>query len=269
MSAESKLGKSLSTKVTVEVDGTAGRIVLGAPECAFVFDRAAAQRIVDAVWQLDNEPSVRVIGLKSADPATFCAGGDLREMGEAAASKSMPLRPGHYGMTSPAEVLFAARKPVVAAIGGLAVGGGFELMLASDIVVCSELASFAALESTRGTGGLLLAQLLGRMVPRRVAFDLLYTARRVCADEALKLHLVNEVVAAAELASATDRWVEVLASMAPVTLAAHRASMNYLLDFPVSAATRMPILPDPYTSADMGRGIAAFFDKTRPQWEGK
>lgn len=253
-----------SEAVSCVVDRQAGWITLGKAGSTFVLNQAAIAALVEAVWRLDTDPAVRVLVLRSADPETFCAGGDLTELRAGA----VPPRPGAYGAVSAAEVLFGARKPVVCEVSGLAAGGGLELVLASDIVVCAGSARFMVAEGLRGTGGLIVAQLIGRAVPRRVAFDLLYSARAVPAPEALALGLVNSVHDGADLALATDRWVDTIAAKAPLTMQAHRAAMNYLIDLPLPAATRTPLLPDPYASNDMRRGIDAFFDRTEPEWEG-
>lgn len=255
--------------LNTSTDNHVGRILLGEPGSLFVLNRSSIHEFVEHLWQFDNDPFIRVITIQSANHEVFCIGGDLREMRKIATTQSAPTRPGVYDALSVGEALYSAHTPVLTQVGGLAAGGGLELVLASDIVVCSDTACFAVPEALRGTGGLVLAQLLGRLVPRRVAFDMLYSGRTVDAQEALRLHLVNEVASDDKIGSITQRWIDIIVDRAPLTMSAHRVSMNYLLDLPLAMGTRTPVLPDPYTSADMRRGIDAFFAKTAPAWEGQ
>jgi crotonobetainyl-CoA hydratase len=162
--------------------------------------------------------------------------------------------------------------PVVARVNGLAVGGGFELVLGCDIVVAAEHASFGLPEARVGRmpldGGMIV---LPRMIPQKVAMGMLMTGNRISAQEAERYGLVNEVVPADELDAAVDHWVADILKCAPLSVKAIKESVKETIDMPVDEAMgkRLPALVAALESEDADEGPLAFREKREPNWKGR
>ena len=162
-------------------------------------DVATSRALYDAFARLENDPRLRVGVLTGAGDRFFCAGWDLKA---AAAGEAVDADHGPGGFAGLTE-LHGRSKPVIAAVNGLALGGGFELVLAADLVVAADHAEFGLPETGLGiipdAGGVLR---LPRLLPRPVAVELLLTGRRMTAQEALGRGLVNQVVPGGQLLTA-------------------------------------------------------------------
>ncbi len=162
--------------------------------------------------------------------------------------------------------------PVIARVNGLAVGGGFELVLGCDIVIAADHASFGLPEARVGRmpldGGMIL---LPRLIPQKIAMGMLLTGRRISAAEALDHGLVNEVVGADELDAAVERWVGEILECAPLSVKAIKESVKETADLPVEQAyaKRLPSLIAALESGDAEEGPRAFREKRKPVWQGK
>jgi crotonobetainyl-CoA hydratase len=235
---------------------------------------AVSQALFEAFQRLQDDDSLRVAVLTGAGNRFFCAGWDLKA---AAAGESVDADHGPGGFAGLTEY-FALTKPVVAAVNGLAFGGGFELALAADLIVAADHAQFALPEVGLGivpdSGGLLR---LPRRLPRPLAVELLLTGRRLAADEAARWGLVNDVVPGGR---AVDRAVELadqIAAGAPLAVAAALEVLRATegLDVPAGYA-RMRSTSDPLPhyrsmlkSADALEGPRAFAEGRDPVWQGR
>ena len=163
-----------------------------------------------------------------------------------------------------------------AAVNGLAFGGGFELALAADLIVAADTAEFALTEVTLGimadAGGVLR---LPKRLPLPIAMEMLMTARRMGADEALRWGLVNKVVAKADLMTEARALAQTVAANAPLALKAIKAVIKATLPLDVKAGyalMRSSAIP-PYDamirSEDALEGPLAFSEKRKPEWKGK
>jgi crotonobetainyl-CoA hydratase len=199
----------------------------------------------------------------------FCAGSDLK----AAASGSPPVYPAH-GYAGLVE-RFDCPKPFIAAVNGVALGGGFEIALACDIVVAADHASFGLPEPLVGAiaigGGL---HRLVRQIPLKRAMGAILSGRRISADEALTLGLVNEVVPQATLRARVERWCDDILRCSPVAVRASKAivqrglaegdldrAMRFQSGYPEFEAWR--------ASDDYREGPRAFAEKRPPRWTGR
>jgi crotonobetainyl-CoA hydratase/dehydration protein DpgD len=227
------------------------------------------------VWDdLESDERVRVVVLTGAGERAFSVGQDLKERarrdadGTPAGSFGSRGEPGWPRLTE----RFGFSKPVVARVDGYALGGGFELVLACDVVVASDRAVFglpeARLGLVPGAGGVFR---LVRQMPPRVAMGYLLTGRRLDAPTAYAHGLVNEVVPAAALDAAVDRWVADLVASAPLSVRAIKEAALRSVDLP---------LPEAFTaayewedrrrrSADAVEGPRAFAEKRAPIWTGQ
>jgi crotonobetainyl-CoA hydratase len=204
-----------------------------------------------------------------AGERAFSAGNDLKWQATGGAMKSPPS--GFAGLTS----RFDLAKPLIAAVNGVAMGGGFEIALACDLIIAAEGAVFALPEPRVGlaalAGGL---HRLPRAIGLKRAMGMILTARRVSAREGYELGFVNEVTAAADLLPAARRWAELIAQCSPMSIQASKAAVMRGLDEPTLAAAitgqnRYPEVASLFRSEDFVEGPRAFSEKRAPRWTGR
>jgi crotonobetainyl-CoA hydratase len=226
-------------------------------------DVATSHELYRAFRRLQQDPALRVAVVTGAG-RFFSAGWDLKA-GEAVDADHGPG--GFGGLTE----LFTLDKPVVAAVNGLALGGGFEVVLAADLVVAAEPAEFALPEVGLGlvpdSGGVLR---LPKRVPRAVAMEMLLTGRRMSATEAYRWGLVNRVVGSGDLlaeAVALARRVQAGAPLAISTvkqIVSHVENMDVASGF--TAIRELPRYQEMLRSADAVEGLRAFAEKRPARW---
>ncbi|HEX6705607.1 MAG TPA: enoyl-CoA hydratase-related protein [Albitalea sp.] len=245
-------------------------ITLDRPK-ANAIDVPTSRALHDAFASLQNDPQLRVAILTAGGDRFFCAGWDLHAATEGEAIDADHGPGGFAGLTE----LFTLDKPVVAAVNGLAIGGGFELVLAADLVVAASHAEFALPEVLRGmipdSGGVLR---LPRRLPRAIALDLLLTGRRMDAAEALSLGLVNQVVDAASLMDAALALARRVVAAAPLAVAAVKEVLRATEGQGIEAAYRtlrggLPGYAAMLRSEDAEEGPRAFVEKRSPVWRGR
>ncbi len=180
----------------VETDERVRTVTLNRPQARNALDSALQRASAAALAEAEADDGVDVVVLTGADPA-FCAGLDLRELGSTAANL---VGGGDEPFSSPFTVLWTMTKPVIGAINGPAVTGGFELALACDFLVASAHATFADTHARVGvTPGGGMSVFLPQSVGLRIAKEMSLTGNFIDADEALRLGLVNHVVPHHEL----------------------------------------------------------------------
>ena len=227
---------------------------------------------LEAIWQrIETDNEVRVVVLTGSGEKAFCAGADMKAGGNTRTGLEYwaHARPGGFGGLTLRKSLHV---PVIARVNGLAVGGGFELVLGCDIVVAAEHASFGLPEARVGRmpmdGGMIV---LPRMIPQKIAMGMLMTGNRISAQEARSHGLVNEVVAADELDTAVDRWVTQILKCAPLSVKAIKECVKETSDLPIEEALskRLPSLIAALESEDGDEGPRAFREKREPDWKGR
>lgn len=268
--------------VEVERAGHVLVITLNRPKVNAI-DRALSRAIYAAGRQLQDDPELRVGLITAKGERVFSAGWDFREVMQRAAAGSNPLDedaefthgPGGFaGLTQ----FWDLTKPIVAAVNGAAVGGGFELALATDVIVMAENAYFELPEMQRGflpdAGGV---QRLPRCIPYNVAMEMILTGRRMPAAEALRWGLVHKVVPVHALHAEARAVAEAIARGAPLALQALKEVMRAIDSMPIQAAmtaTRpgqagLPIYRRMAASEDALEGPRAFLEKRSPIWRGR
>ncbi|MFI6765105.1 crotonase/enoyl-CoA hydratase family protein [Streptomyces sp. NPDC050355] len=250
--------------VRTERIGTALLITLDRPRARNAVNAAVASQLADAIDELEGDPALRA-GVLTGAQGTFSAGMDLK----AALAGESPEIPGRgFGGLTEA----ATSKPLIAAVEGWAMGGGFELALACDLIVAADDARFGLPEVKRGLlaagGG---AVRLPRRIPYHLAMELLLTGEPVSGERAGRLGIANRVVPAGQAAAVALELAELLADNAPLALAAVKRIARTADGTPEPAAfaaqrREMAALA---ASADVREGMAAFAERRAPVWQGK
>ncbi len=250
--------------VRVEIDAGIMVITIDRPAQRNAMTRAAAERIAAALVELDSRPDVTVAVLTGAG-GTFCAGMDLKRF----AAGEVPRVPGRgFGGLTEAP----PAKPLIAAVEGWALGGGFELVLACDLVIAGQGARFGLPEVKRGLlargGG---AVRLPRRLPRAIALRVLLTGEPLDAATARHFGLVNDVVADGEALSAARTLAQKIAVNAPLAVAAAKRLAVESQDWPSDElfTRQCPIVEPVFASADAAEGAAAFAERRTPVWTGR
>ncbi|HYY53208.1 MAG TPA: enoyl-CoA hydratase-related protein [Myxococcales bacterium] len=234
-----------------------------------VLSRALVAELAQQARQAAVESGVRAVVLTGAGRRAFCAGANLKERrGWTEDDVRRWLVELHGGLRE----VERCPKPWIAAINGLALGGGCELALACDLRVIDPSAQIGLTETKIGVipggGGTVR---LSRIVGIGRAKDLILTARRVEAQEALQMGLVNRISAAGDSVSAAVALAHEVAANAPVALAAAKASVDEAWDLPLDAALECERhhYEKPLLSEDRLEGLQAFAEKRAPKWRGK
>jgi len=260
-----------SGPVRTQASGGVFTIILDRPRANAV-DVATSHALYDAFARLERDPGLRVGVITGAGDRFFCAGWDLKA---AAAGEPVDADHGPGGFAGLTE-LHGRRKPVIAAVNGIAAGGGFELALAADLVVAAEHAQFSLPEATLGiipdSGGVLR---LPRRLPRPLALELLLTGHVLAAPRALEQGLVNQVVPGERLMDTAQDLANRIVAAAPLAVAAILEVLEATEGQSVQqgyATLRSGTLPGyaaVLVSEDAAEGPAAFAERRPPIWKGR
>ncbi|MDE0052542.1 MAG: enoyl-CoA hydratase-related protein [Rhodospirillales bacterium] len=253
--------------VDLSVAGGIARVTLNRPERLNAID-SAAEAALDRIWaEIEGDESVRCVVLTGTGRA-FCAGADMKEEGPGGLAYWAGTGDHGFGGIALGGRLSV---PVVARVNGLALGGGFEMVLGCDLAIAAEGATFGLPEPRVGRLPLDGMVTLPRRIPRALAMGLLLTGRRIGAAEALALGLVNEVAPEGALDEAVDAWVRDIVACAPLSLRAIKRSVHDTQHLTAAEArnARLPSLVDALQSRDADEGVAAFREKRAPAWRGR
>jgi enoyl-CoA hydratase len=246
--------------------GTVALLTLNRPHVLNAMNTAMGVRLGELLDEIAEDAAVRVVVLTGAGDRAFCAGGDLKE--RQGMTPDQWTRQ-HRIFERAHHKLRNLRKPVFAAVNGVAVGGGCEMAMSTDFLIAAEHARFGQPEVTRGimpgAGG---TQLLPRFLPRGLAFQLLMTGELISAAEAHRWGLVNRVCPAGELMEAAMELAERIAANSPAAVQQAKRSARMGLELPLEAGIeteiecyqRMVDHPDRY------EGVAAFNERRTPRF---
>lgn len=257
--------------VTFSVQDHIARVTIDRAERMNAVDDETANEL-ESIWQrVEASNEIRVVILTGSGEKAFCAGADMKAGGNTLSGLEYwaHAREGGFGGLTLRKSLHV---PVIARVNGLAVGGGFELVLGCDIVVAAEHASFGLPEARVGRmpldGGMLQ---LPRMIPQKIAMGMLLTGNRISARDGMSFGFVNEVVTADELDAAVDRWAGQILKCAPLSVKAIKECVLQTNDLPLDEARskRLPSLVAALQSEDADEGPRAFREKREPDWKGR
>jgi crotonobetainyl-CoA hydratase len=260
----------MSDRVHTHVNGRIFEVTLDNPK-ANAIGAEVSRAMNDAFIRFRDDPDLWVAILTGAGDRFFCTGWDLNDGAQEEPDKD--FGPFGFGGVSG---MYDLNKPVIMAVNGYCVAGGFELALAGDLMVASENAEFFLSEVNVGltTSGASISRLMSRL-PRHIAMELLLTGRRMKAQEAFDLHLVNRVVPQGQALAAARELAEQIAAAAPLSVQAEKQMVNLLGDLPPHEAAKLEkdgaltAKARVYESSDSKEGARAFVEKRKPVWTGR
>lgn len=253
--------------ITVEANGPVTIVTLNRPEVMNAINAQMHHELQAAFDAFAADAQQLVCVVTGEGDRAFCAGSDLKAA-VTGGHRDYPAS-GYAGLIE----RFDCPKPIIAAVNGLALGGGFEVALACDIIIASDAASFGLPEPLVGAvalgGGL---HRLARQIGLKQAMGMILTSRRVSAAEGLRLGFVNEVVAADQLKAATARWCAEILRASPMSIRASKEAVYRGLDESgVAEAMRnqksYPAFAAWAESDDAREGPRAFAEKRPPVWK--
>jgi enoyl-CoA hydratase/carnithine racemase len=259
------MGAGGSAELRREGDGVA-EVVVDRRDALNALNTELLMQLTGHFGAAGADQSISVVVVSAAGERAFCVGADLKERAAMSDAQIMAQRPIFRAAFA---ALLALPQPAIAAVHGFALGGGCELALSCDVIVADETAVFGLPETTvglvPGCGG---TQLLGRRVGSGKAADLIFSGRRVGADEAMAIGLADRLVPAGSARESALELARQIAANSPVAVRAAKQALRNGAGLPLTAALDVEDAAwrTAAGSADRREGIAAFAEKRRPAW---
>lgn len=251
----------------VEIEDEVGLIRLNRPEALNALNSQLLTELGKALRSMDQNEKVRCIVLTGSEKA-FAAGADIKEMGE----KSFVDMFSEDMFTPQSEAILSIRKPIIAAVSGYALGGGLELAMMCDFILCSDTAKFGQPEINLGVPpGMGGTQRLTRFVGKSKSMEMNLTGRMMDAAEAERAGLVSRVIPAADLVEEAKKVAQKIAEKSQLTVMAVKEAVNrsYETTLREGVLFERRIFHAMFATEDQSEGMAAFVEKRTPQFRDK
>jgi enoyl-CoA hydratase/carnithine racemase len=263
------MGAEEFEKVLYEVTDGVATVTLNDPEKRNMLSGQMLSELVAAMEMARDSEAVRAVVLTGSGDRVFCAGADL---GGFAAEASLIQK--HYASDLFLEffrLMPKLGKPSLCAANGHVMAGGLGLALSCDLVIAKEGISFATPEINVGAFPYMIMALIYRDVPRKKVNEMMLLGDRMSAEDAVTFGLANKVVAADEFDAAVADWAGRLASKSPLLMQLGHDAMYRQGDMALDDALEFlrSQLSLTFTTEDLREGVAAFFEKREPKWEGR
>lgn len=251
---------STNEELRYEVSGGIATITINRPDSRNALNAAVRNGIRESLQSFTSNDQAKVLIITATGNVAFSAGADLKEMSE----EHLTIPPDDFIPD------LVTHKPVIAAVNGLALGGGFFLVQQADLVIAASHATFGITEARHGRGAPWAAP-LPLLIPPRIALELLLTAQPITAFRAQNVGLVNYVVPSGELGTSSRDLAQQIIANAPLSVAAGKAMVRDTLETVLGdARQRAHALWEPvYLSEDAQEGPRAFKEKRLPRWQGR
>lgn len=253
--------------VTFHVDGRVAHVTLDRPDHMNAITSDMDDALAAAWARINGDPDIWCAILSASGDRAFCIGADMT--GGRSGSARMAFGGGLTGVGGP---LVTLEKPLIAAVQGFCVGGGFELVMCADIIVAADTAEFGLPETKVGIiGECGVVHRAVRQLPHRIAMAMILTGKRLKATDAERFGLVNEIVPAAGLGDAAVRWAAAVTKASPLANQAAKAAALARLGHSLEEAlmTRFEAIERYADSDDNREGAAARAEGRKPVWTGR
>jgi enoyl-CoA hydratase/carnithine racemase len=247
-----------SQQLLYTVHDSIATITINRPKVRNALNLEVRDGIRQRVAEFNKDPHARVLIITGSEDLAFSSGADLKEMSET-------------GLRYPPKDFipeFITDKPVIAAVNGIAWGGGFLLAQQADLVIAAEHATFGITEALYGRGSPWAAP-LPLLIPPKVAMEIIVTAKPITATRALEVGLVNSVVPLDQLSMRTLEMANLIVQNAPLTVAAGKKMLNAISSSLLKGLEQeiIDIWTPVYESKDAQEGPLAFLEKRKPEWK--
>jgi enoyl-CoA hydratase len=263
------MGAGSFDKVLYEVADGVATVMLNDPEKRNMLSGSMLSEVVAAMEMARDSEEVRAVVLTGSGDKVFCAGADL---GGFAADATLVQK--HYGSDLFLEffrLMPRLGKPSLCAANGHVLAGGLGLALSCDLVIATEGATFGTPEINVGAFPYMIMALIYRNVPRKKVNEMMLLGDRLSAEDAVTFGLANKVVPAGEFDTAVADWATRLASKSPLLMKLGHDAMYRQQDMAIDDGLEFlrSQLSLTFTTEDLREGVAAFFEKREPKWEGR
>ena len=256
-------------ELLISQDGFVRTLQLNRPDRRNALSERLKAALISEILSADEDDAVRALILTGTGEQAFCAGADLKDMREGDQEGRKFRSPMSRVERNLFEVALEFKKPLIAALNGSAVAGGFELALACDLRVSHPKAQFGLPETKIGMGANFGSVVLPRLIPPAKALEMLMTGQYIEADEALRLGLLNKVVEPSSVLGVSMTLAQQIAQNAPISVRRVKAVAMKGLSMPISEALRQDPGLNPYLSEDRQEGIQARLEKRAPVWKNR